>query len=137
MKIMLEPGAYMPERMHKSDAGLDIKTKHGQRIMPHSSAIFRTGVHVELPEGTAGIIMSRSGLNIKHDITTTGLIDENYRGEILVKLHNHGYDSYLVEAGERIAQLVVVPVMYEDLEFVDEMDMETERGVEGFGSTGK
>lgn len=137
MKVMLEGSAYEPLRAHETDAGIDLRAMYGQRIMPHSSAVFRTGVHVELPPNTAGVIMSKSGLNIKHNLTATGLIDEPYRGEIIVKLYNHGEDSYLVSAGDKIAQLVVQPVIYEPLEFVDELNMDTDRGTQGFGSTGK
>ena len=85
MKVMLEDGAYMPERGHETDAGIDLKAMHGQRVMPHSSAVFHTVVHVELPKGTAGLLVSKSGLNVKKDIVSTGLIDEAYRGEIVVK----------------------------------------------------
>lgn len=137
MKIKLAKGAFAPTRAHDTDAGIDLRAMRGQRIMPHSSATFRTGVSIELPPNTAGVIMSKSGLNIKHNLTATGLVDEPYRGEIMVKLYNHGEDSYLVSAGQMIAQLVVQPVLYEPLEFVDELDMDTDRGTDGFGSTGK
>lgn len=136
MKIKLEPGAYMPERKHDTDAGLDIKAMHGQRVMPGGSAVFRTGVHVELPAGCAGLLVSKSGLNIKHDITSTGLIDEGFSGEIRVKLFNHGPDSYLVSAGDSISQLVVIPVRYVDVVVVDEIKA-GDRGEDGFGSTGR
>lgn len=137
MKVMLEDGAYMPERGHETDAGIDLKAMHGQRVMPHSSAVFHTGVHVELPKGTAGLLVSKSGLNVKKDIVSTGLIDEEYRGEIVVKLYNHGDDSYMVMAGDKITNLVVIPVLYEPIEIVDEIDRDTERGDSGFGSTGR
>ena len=137
MKIKLLPGGFPPSRAHDTDAGIDLRAMYGQRIMPHSSATFRTGVCVELPPNTCGEIWSRSGLHIKENITTTGLIDENYRGEIMVKLTNHGDDSYLVAEGDKIAQLKITPVLYEPLEFVDELDMDTDRGTDGFGSTGR
>lgn len=137
MKVMLEDGAYMPERGHETDAGIDLKAMHGQRVMPHSSAVFHTGVHVELPKGTAGLLVSKSGLNVKKDIVSTGLIDESYRGEIVVKLYNHGEDSYMVMAGDKITNLVVIPVLYGPIDIVDEIDRDTERGDSGFGSTGR
>ena len=93
-------------------------------------------MHVELPPGTAGLLVSKSGLNVKHDITSTGLIDEGYAGEIVVKLHNHGFDDYVVRAGDKISQLVVVPVIYEGVEIVDEIEG-GERNADGFGSTGR
>lgn len=137
MKVMLEEGAYIPERSHDTDGGIDLKAMHGQRVMPHSSAVFHTGVHVELPKGTAGLLVSKSGLNVKKDIVSTGLIDESYRGEIVVKLYNHGEDSYMVMAGDKITNLVVIPVLYEPIDIVDEIDRDTERGDSGFGSTGR
>ena len=137
LKVKLDKDGFMPERAHDTDAGLDIRASHGQRIMPHSSAVFSTGVHIELPKGCAGLLVSKSGLNTKHNITSTGLIDEGYKGEIRVKLYNHGSESYLVGKGDKISQLVVIPVRYEPVELVDELEMDSERGVDGFGSTGR
>lgn len=137
MKVMLEDGAYMPERGHETDAGIDLKAMHGQRVMPHSSAVFHTGVHVELPKGTAGLLVSKSGLNVKKDIVSTGLIDEAYRGEIVVKMYNHGEENYMVMAGDKITNLLIVPVVHVPIEIVDHLDMDTDRGTDGFGSTGR
>lgn len=137
MKVKLLKDAFAPLRAHDTDAGIDLRATRGQRIMPHSSAVFNTGICIELPKGTCGVVMSRSGLNFDHDLTTTGLIDESYRGEIKVKLYNHGADSYLVAAGDKVAQLVIVPCFYEPLEFVEELDRNTDRGEDGFGSTGR
>lgn len=137
MKVMLEDGAYMPERGHETDAGIDLKAMHGQRVMPHSSAVFHTGVHVELPKGTAGLLVSKSGLNVKKDIVSTGLIDEAYRGEIVVKLYNHGEENYMVMAGDKITNLLIVPVVHVPIEIVEHLDMDTDRGTDGFGSTGR
>lgn len=137
MKIKLDPGAYMPSRAHETDAGIDLKAKDSQVVLPKESAIFHTGVHVKLPRGTAGILISKSGLNVRHDITSTGLIDEGYDGEIIVKLFNHGGYEYKVKAGDKISQLVVVPVRYESIEAVDNLNQDSERGTKGFGSTGK
>lgn len=105
-------------------------------IFPHSAEVFHTGVHVELPKGTAGILISKSGLNTMNDITSTGLVDEGYTGEIHIKLYNHGDVHYKVHAGDKISQLVIVPVYYEPVEIVDEI-AGGERGDNGFGSTGK
>ena len=137
MEIKLNPGAFSPERAHSTDAGLDIKAKYGGYVHAKESAIFRTGVHVKLPPGTAGILISKSGLYTKHDIISTGLIDENYQGEIVVKLTNLGGYDYLVGRGEKISQLVVVPVLYEDVEIVEDLGEDTERGSNGFGSSGR
>lgn len=137
MKVMLDEGAFAPIRAHSTDAGLDLRAKRAIRVPAGGSAIIATGVHIELPHGCCGLLVSKSGLNIKHDITSTGLLDEGYVGEIMVKLFNHGTDSYQVEAGDKVSQLVVIPVLYEVVEIVESLDMDTERGENGFGSTGK
>lgn len=136
MKIMIDKGAYMPTRAHDTDAGLDLYAMSAQIVPAKESAKFDTGVHIELPPGTAGLLVSKSGLNTKHGITSTGLIDEGYTGSIQVKLYNHsGYD-YRVEAGDKISQLVILPIIRPELELVESLE-DTERGTGGFGSTGK
>lgn len=137
MKVKLDEGAIAPKRMHNTDAGLDLFSKEDRIVPARAHAIFRTGVHVQLPHGTCGLIVSKSGLNVHHDITSTGLIDEGYTGEICVKLYNHGYNNYFVHTGDKISQLVILPCLYEDVEIADELDGNTERGSHGFGSTGK
>ena len=137
MNIYVEKGAYAPKRAHKTDAGLDIRSKETRFVLAHSSAIFHTGLHVQLPHGTAGLLVSKSGLNVNHGITSTGLIDEGYTGEIMVKLYNNSDENYLVHAGDKISQLVVIPVLYEDIHFKNFLDENTERGDHGFGSSGK
>lgn len=136
MNIYVEKGAYSPERAHKTDAGLDIKARENRLIKAHRGALLHTGLHVQLPHGTAGLLVSKSGLNVNHGITSTGLIDEGYTGEIMVKLYNHSDTNYLVNAGEKISQLVIIPVLYEDINLCDSLDENTERGDKGFGSTG-
>jgi dUTP pyrophosphatase len=100
------------------------------------STVFDTGVHVEIPEGYVGFIKSKSGLMVNHNITTDGTIDAHYTGSIKVKLFNHGEASYLVQAGDKIAQLVIMPCVQPRLELVDSLE-ETDRGDAGFGSTGR
>lgn len=136
MKIKLDEGAKAPVREHPEDAGLDLFSMEEKDIIPYGTALFRTGVYVELPKGTAGLLVSKSGLNVKNDITSTGLIDSNYRGEIMVKLHNHGAESFHVDKGMKISQLVVIRINHEPVEIVDALDMNTDRGNNGFGSTG-
>lgn len=136
MNIFIEKGAFAPKRAHKTDAGLDIRSKETRIVKAHRGATLHTGLHVELPHGTAGLLVSKSGLNVKHGITSTGLIDEGYTGEIMVKLYNNSDEHYLVRAGDKISQLVVIPVLYEDIHFVDSIDSDTDRGSQGFGSTG-
>ena len=137
MKVKLDDGAFAPTRAHETDAGLDIRATETQIVCAKDSALFHTGVHIQLPKGTAGVLMSKSGLNVKHDITSTGLIDEGYTGEIMVKLYNHGGYDYRVERGDKISQLVIVPVLYEEVELVDELEEDSERKNAGFGSTGR
>ena len=136
MKVRLDAGAKAPTRAHGTDAGLDLYARESKIVRADGEAIFYTGVHVEIPHGCAGMMMSKSGLNVRHGITSTGLIDEGYSGEIVVKLSNHGYEDYEVHAGDKISQLVIVPVLYETVEIVEEIGG-GERGSAGFGSTGK
>ena len=136
MKIKLDPGAIQPTRAHDTDAGLDLYALEDRIIEAKGDATFKTGVHVEIPRGCAGLIVSKSGLNVKHGITSTGLIDEGYSGEIVVKLYNHGGYDYTIKKGDKISQLVIIPVRYEAVEIVDEI-YGGERGEAGFGSTGK
>lgn len=137
MKISLEKWAYMPERAHKKDAGLDLKAAEEKTIPAGGSAIFDTGVHIRLLAGTAGLLVSKSGLNVKHGITSTGLIDEGYTGSIVAKLYNHGPEAYTVKPGDKITQLVIIPVVRPELEQVETLEENTERGGSGFGSTGR
>lgn len=137
MKIMLDDGAFEPIREHETDAGLDLRAKEDMFIPARGAAVIGTGVHVELPEGCAGLLVSKSGLNVKHDLTSTGLIDQGYTGEVMVKLYNHGVTNYQVKAGDKISQLVVIPVKYEKVDIVDSIDGAGNRGDNGFGSTGK
>ena len=136
MKIKLDPGAIQPTRAHDTDAGLDLYALEDRIIEAKGDATFKTGVHVQLPRGCAGLLVSKSGLNVKHGITSTGLIDEGYSGEITVKLYNHGGFDYTIRKGDKISQLVILPVLYEPVEIVDEIDG-GERGDAGFGSTGR
>lgn len=136
MNVMLDPGAYMPERAHTTDAGADLRSREDKVVPAHGSAVFDTGVHIVLPPNTYGAIEPKSGLNIKHNILSFGTIDEGYTGSIVVKLYNLGDADVHIEAGQKITQLVVRPVNYVRLEQVVHLD-ETERGSAGFGSTGK
>lgn len=136
MEIMLDNDAYMPSRGHGTDAGLDLRTPKAVTVPAYGSVIVDTGVHVALPQGCAGLLVSKSGLNVRCDITSTGLIDEGYTGSIVVKLYNHGGGDCQLAAGDKITQLVVFPVVNESLEQVSAFNA-TERGDNGFGSTGR
>lgn len=148
MNIKLEDGAILPTRAHDTDAGLDLYAREDKVVPAGGSATFDTGVHIELPvcelsnglwmelNRTAGLIKSKSGLMVNHDITSDGLLDYGYTGSIHVKLFNHGTEDYHVRRGDKISQLVIVPVLTPALEVVQELD-ETERGENGFGSSGR
>lgn len=136
MKIVLDEGAKMPSRAHTYDAGLDLFSRETKVIPARGSATFDTGVHVELRAGTAGFLKSKSGLNVKHGITSEGVIDVGYTGSIVAKLYNNSEKDYTVKAGDKITQLVILPIYLQTLELVESLD-ETERGNGGFGSTGR
>lgn len=135
MKIKLDKDAVLPLRSYPQDAGLDLYSREEKIILPGESAVFDTGVHVELPEGTFGKLESKSGLHIRFDIICAGgTIDSGYVGSIKVKLYNMGHREYMVRKGQKIVQMVIIPCLQPEMEIVDKLD-ETERGNNGFGST--
>lgn len=137
VKVVLDNGAKMPTRAFPTDAGLDLYSREQKTIYPFGgSATFDTGVHMAFEHGTYGKIESKSGLNVKHDVVSCGgVIDESYTGSIAVKLYNFSQTEYVVHAGDKIAQLVIMPYLTPELVPVDKLD-ETDRGTGGFGSTG-
>lgn len=137
MKVMLDQGAYMPTRSHSTDAGLDLYSRESKYIPPYGYEVFNTGVHVELPPNTYGKLESKSGLNVNYNIVSCGgVIDQGYTGPIKVKLYNMGSELFWVEKGMKIVQLLVIPCLYEEVE-IGQINMDTERKDNGFGSTGK
>lgn len=136
MKVMLDQGAYMPVRAHKDDAGLDLRSPDTFIVKAGKSFKIDSGVHVEIPAGYVGFLKAKSGLNVKYGITCTGVIDAGYTGSIVVKLYNNGSDDVLFERGDKITQLVILPIVCPDLVQVDSLE-DTERGDAGFGSTGR
>lgn len=136
MNIILDEGAKLPERAHAEDAGLDLFSREDKTVPSHGAAIFDTGVHIELESGTVGFLKSKSGLNVKHDITSEGVIDSGFLGSIVVKLYNHGNEPYRVKKGDKITQLVVIPILTPKLKGVTNF-AESDRGNNGFGSTGR
>lgn len=146
MKIKLSGNGILPSRAHEWDAGLDLYTPVDVAVerckwtpsegLTVGSATIDTGVHVEIPKGYVGFIKSKSGLMVKHGLTADGTIDSGYVGSIRVKLFNHTSHTYFFEAGDKIAQLVLLPIITPDLEVVDSLE-DTERGDGGFGSTGR
>lgn len=134
----LHPDAVLPDRAYVGDAGLDLVARERAELGPGERATIGTGIAVAIPEGHAGFVQPRSGLAARHGITivnTPGLIDSGYRGEVrIILLNTDARESFVVEPGMRIAQLVVVPVAPVELVEVDELP-ESERGVRGFGSS--
>lgn len=134
----LREDAVLPVQAYPGDAGLDLIACEGATLAPGHRAVVPTGIAVEIPDGYAGFVQPRSGLAARHGIgvvNSPGLIDSGYRGEIrVVVLNTDPHESFVVEAGMRIAQLVVVPVASVRLLEVDELAV-SERGVRGFGSS--
>jgi len=136
--VRLRAEATLPGRAYVGDAGLDLATCERLELAPGERAVVPTGLAVAIPEGFAGFVQPRSGLAARHGIAVVnspGLIDSGYRGELRVVLLNTDRErAFLAEQGERIAQLVVLPVPELELIEVDELPG-TERGVRGFGSS--
>jgi dUTP pyrophosphatase len=137
----LRPNAMLPTYGSTEAAGADLYACLDEpvSIEPHKTVFIPTGLSMELPKGTGGFIMARSGLACKQDLAPAnkvGLIDSDYRGEFMVALHNHGSQMRTVQHGDRIAQLVIVPVLTPQYIETSELN-ETNRGIGGFGSTGQ
>jgi dUTP diphosphatase len=134
----LRPDARVPEHAYADDAGLDLSACEPVELAPGERAVVSTGLAVAIPQGYAGFVQPRSGLAARHGITVVnapGLIDSGYRGEIKVVLLNTDAEAtFTAEAGDRIAQLVVVPVPAVELVEVERLP-ESERGAKGFGSS--
>lgn len=137
MNIMLDRGAYAPEYAHTTDAGADLRSPYTFLLPAREARVIDTGVHIELPKCTVCLALPKSGLSVKYGVVCgTGVIDEGYTGSIKVKLYNHSNDPYYIEQGDKIAQLVILPVCHVEFNKVDKF-AETERGDGGFGSTGR
>ena len=132
----LDADTFAPNRAHDTDAGADLHTVYDVMVPAHGSAVIHTGVHIELPHNTCGLLVSKSGLNVKSSLTSTGLIDEGYTGEIMVKLYNDSERDYFFYAGEKVSQLVLIQIPYPTYVQADSIDG-GERSDSGFGSTGK
>lgn len=137
MKIKIDEGPYIPEKAHGADAGYDLRTPTRVLLPAHGSACIDTGVHMAIPNGFFGKLESRSGLNVRQSIVSLGgVIDSGYTGSIVAKLYNLGATDYVFQRGDKIVQLVIQPCENFSLEQVDELE-DTERGCNGFGSTGR
>lgn len=123
-------------------AGCDIYAaiEKNIEIKPGETKLINTGIGMEIPKGYVGLIYARSGIATKQGLAPAnkvGVIDADYRGEIMVALYNHSNETRVVEPKERIAQLVIAPYIRADFKEVNEFEDNTERGTNGFGSTGK
>jgi dUTP pyrophosphatase len=135
----VNPEAQLPARAHPGDAGLDLCATEGAVLAPSQRAPVPTGIAVAIPEGYAGLMLPRSGLALHHGVTMVnapGLIDAGYRGELVVTLVNLSDRDYAVDKGDRIGQLVIIPMILADVVETDVLPPSDGRGTEGFGSTG-
>lgn len=136
MRVKLDVGAMMPTRAHKTDAGYDLYSPEKHIVYAHDAVTIDTGVHLEIPEGYVGMIKSKSGLNINHGLVAEGVIDSGYTGSIAVKVYNHSPCPYIIHKGDKLTQIVILPILTPPLEEVADLEP-SERGDKGFGSTGK
>ncbi len=138
---LLHPDARPPGRTRPGDAGYDLRCVEAFSLAPGERRVVPTGVAVALPEGVAGLVVPRSGLAARHGLSVVngpGLIDPTYRGEIRVVLVNLGQEPYKGDAGDRIAQLLLVPFLAPGTRVVEELPPSTDdRGADGFGSSGR
>ena len=131
-------GARVPEYTRPEDAAVDLQATISTILEPGARALIPTGIRLAIPSGFAGLVLPRSGLAINHGLTilnAPGLIDENYRGEVKVALYNSSSEAFPVNEGDRIAQLLVMPVLRISFREVRKLD-DTDRGSAGFGSSG-
>lgn len=135
-KVMLDKNAKMPTKAHETDAGFDLYTSKGIIVFRKDSEVIDTGVHIEIPKGYVGFLKSKSGLNVKNGITGEGVIDAGYTGSIVAKLYNNGCEDVFFDAGQKIIQIVFLPIPDVELELTDSF-CDSERGNNGFGSSGK
>ena len=137
MKVKkLDPHAILPRRAHPTDSGADLFAVQRTVLPARAVTHVHTGVAVELPEGTSGIIWGKSSVESKGIKAMAGLVDAPYRGELIVCMYNLNDTEFVFDAGQKVAQLVVLPVLYPTFEEAEELS-ETKRGEGRFGSTGK
>ena len=134
---LLSDRAYLPERAHKEDAGFDLRTPLRFMIYPGDRVTINTEVCMRIPEGYVGFLKSKSGLNVKKGVISEGVIDAGYLGSIKVCLRNTSTAPVYFEKGDKISQLVILPIETPDLEVVDSFNEDTDRGQNGFGSSGQ
>lgn len=131
----LDPNAKLPLRAHATDSGADLFALTRTVLPPRAVTHVHTGVCVELPEQTSGVIWGKSSVESKGIKAMAGLVDAPYRGELIVCMYNLNETEFVFEAGQKVAQLVVLPTLYPTFEQAEELS-DTARGSGGFGSTG-
>lgn len=136
VRVVLDRGAKMPTKAHESDAGFDLYTREDGYVAPNGWYICDTGVHMEIPKGYVGFLKSKSGLNVKHGLRGEGVIDSGYTGSIVAKIYNDTDKLYAFNKGDKVIQIVLLPIPDVDLVEVDNLE-ETDRSSNGFGSSGK
>lgn len=134
VEVVVDPDANFPTRAHKNDAGLDLYATRSGWILPKCRKAFDTGFHVAIPEGYVGMLTSKSGLMMR-GVTSRGTIDCGYTGSIKAVLFNHSWKPVRIKKGQKITQLVLMPIVIPEMEVVSRLES-TDRGNGGFGSTG-
>lgn len=137
VKFYYEEETLKPFKKHETDAGWDLKAKVNTMLYPGETKTITTGVSMEIPAGYVGIIKPRSSLGAIGMDVTAGVVDSDYRGEVMVVLQNHANVVWRVQKGDRIAQILIVPVLLEAEFEKGEAPKNTERADNGFGSTGR
>lgn len=136
MKIFVQHPDLAPYKKYPTDAGWDLRAGETTVIYPGQTRVIPAGIKVEIPQGYVGIIKPRSSV-FRKGIIIDGVIDPDYRGEVGIMCNNTADHKHVITRGERIAQLLVIPCLVQELEFVSELELsETDRGEGGFGSTG-
>lgn len=139
INVSLDEGAIAPTRAHDEDGGLDLymPQNHEPVVLRRGESLtIDTGVHMEIPRGCVGLIAAKSGLNVNFGITSAGIVDAGYTGSIRVKLYNNGQMHHRFEGGDKISQILILPVKLCGVNVVDKIGG-GERGDNGFGSTGR
>ena len=128
--------ATLPKYIHPHDAGMDLYSSETINIQPGERRLIPTGIAMAIPKDYVGLIWDKSGIATNHGLKTmAGVIDAGYRGEIRVLIHNLSNEPYKVQAGTKIAQMLIQPVVQKEIQEVENLD-DTSRGAGGFGSTG-
>ena len=135
IRVELDDGAFMPVRSYPTDAGADLKTPYGFTLWHNEKKVIDTGIHIEIPTGYVGMVKSKSGLMCHNGITTDGTVDAGYTGSIRVWLKNHSGYAKVFKPGDKIAQLVILPIITPEFEQVNKITGGA-RADSGFGSTG-